>query len=62
MNNTCPSAPANKKEYLTDIGKILVKDYGKKKYYKPEEELEILLGGYLMVYHKATSFIQKIIT
>ncbi len=23
--------------YITDIGKILVEDYGKKKYYKPEE-------------------------
>lgn len=37
MSKNCPSAPTNKKEYLTDIGKILVKDYGKKKYYKPEE-------------------------
>lgn len=37
MSTNCPSAPTNKKEYLTDIGKILVKDYGKKKYYKPEE-------------------------
>jgi hypothetical protein len=37
MNKTCSTAPANKKEYLTDIGKILVNDYGKKKYYKPEE-------------------------
>lgn len=37
MESNCPSAPINKKEYITDIGKILVKDYGKKKYYKPEE-------------------------
>lgn len=37
MSINCPTAPANKKEYVTDIGKILVKDYGKKKYYKPEE-------------------------
>jgi hypothetical protein len=31
MSISCPTAPANKKEYVTDIGKILVKDYGKKK-------------------------------
>jgi hypothetical protein len=37
MSLNCPPAPINKKEYLTDIGKILVKDYGKKKYYKPDE-------------------------
>ena len=37
MSISCPPPPANQKEYLTDIGKILVKDYGKKKYYKPEE-------------------------
>jgi hypothetical protein len=33
----CSPAPSNKKEYISDLGKILVKDYGKKKYYKPEE-------------------------
>ena len=33
----CPPAPLNKKEYITDIGKILVEEHGKKKYYKPEE-------------------------
>ncbi|MFD2573266.1 hypothetical protein ACFSUS_21670 [Spirosoma soli] len=37
MSRSCSIAPTNKKEYLTDIGRILVKDYGKKKYYKPEE-------------------------
>lgn len=37
MSKTCPSAPANKKAYITDLGKILVQDYGKKKYYKPKE-------------------------
>ena len=37
MSITCPAAPTNKKEYVTDIGKILLKEYGKKKYYKPEE-------------------------
>ncbi|TAH03918.1 MAG: hypothetical protein EAZ15_01845 [Sphingobacteriales bacterium] len=37
MSISCSAAPTNKKEYVTDIGKILVKDYGKKKYYKPEE-------------------------
>lgn len=37
MTTACPPAPVNKKEYITDIGKILVSDFGKKKYYKPEE-------------------------
>jgi hypothetical protein len=37
MNTQCPTAPPNKKEYITDIGKILVAEHGKKKYYKPEE-------------------------
>ena len=37
MSNTCPLAPSNKKEYISDIGKILVADFGEKKYYKPEE-------------------------
>ncbi|MFK7901121.1 MAG: hypothetical protein AB8B61_10240 [Cyclobacteriaceae bacterium] len=33
----CPPAPKNKKEYISEIGKILVKEHGKKKYYNPEE-------------------------
>ena len=33
----CTPAPTNKKEYITNIGKILVKENGKKKYYEPEE-------------------------
>ena len=33
----CPPSPTNKKKYIIEIGKILVNDYGKKKYYKPEE-------------------------
>lgn len=37
MGLSCAPAPINKKDYISDIGKILVKDYGKKKYYKPEE-------------------------
>jgi hypothetical protein len=37
MSKSCPKAPENKKAYLIDIGKILVKEHGKKKYYKPEE-------------------------
>ena len=37
MNTQCPTAPPNKKEYITDIGKLLVAEHGKKKYYKPEE-------------------------
>lgn len=37
MENTCSPAPTNKKEYISSLGKVLVKEYGKKKYYKPEE-------------------------
>lgn len=37
MGNVCTPAPTNKKEYISDIGKILVTENGKKKYYKPEE-------------------------
>lgn len=37
MNTNCPPAPPDKRKYISDIGKILVKDYGKKKYYKPRQ-------------------------
>jgi hypothetical protein len=37
MNFTCPPAPVEKRKYISDMGKILVSDFGKKKYYKPEE-------------------------
>ena len=37
MNNKLVPSPANKKQYVSDIGKILMKDHGKKKYYKPQE-------------------------
>lgn len=37
MEKSCAPAPINKKEYVSDIGKILVKEHGKKNYYKPEE-------------------------
>ena len=37
MSYTCEPSPINKKEYITDIGKILVDDYGKKAFYKQEE-------------------------
>jgi hypothetical protein len=37
MSKTCVPSPPNKKEYITDIGKILVSENGKKKFYKPEE-------------------------
>jgi hypothetical protein len=37
MADNCAPAPTNKKEYITEIGKILVADYGKLKYYKPEQ-------------------------
>ncbi|GAB0156330.1 hypothetical protein CHRYSEOSP005_15940 [Chryseobacterium sp. Alg-005] len=37
MSEFCTPLPENKKQYIGDIGKILVDDYGKKEYYKPEE-------------------------
>jgi len=37
MKNSCAPSPDNKKEYISNIGKILVKENGKKNYYKPEE-------------------------
>lgn len=37
MGNNCATAPSDKKAYIADIGQILVEDYGKKKYYSPEE-------------------------
>jgi hypothetical protein len=37
MNFVCPPAPSDKRKYISDLGKILVTDYGKKKYYKPKE-------------------------
>ena len=40
MSTACVPAPTNKKEYINDIGRILVKEYGKKKFYKPKEVKE----------------------
>jgi len=37
METSCTPSPINKKEYIRDLGKILVEENGKKKYYKPEE-------------------------
>jgi hypothetical protein len=37
LNFVCPPAPLDKRKYISDLGKILLKDYGKKKYYKPSE-------------------------
>ena len=37
MEQQCHPAPADKKEYITQLGKSLVENYGKKKYYSPEE-------------------------
>ena len=37
LHSACPPAPLNKRKYISDLGKILVADYGKKKYYKPSE-------------------------
>ncbi len=36
-NLVCPPAPHNKRKYISELGKTLVTDYGKKKYYKPKE-------------------------
>jgi hypothetical protein len=36
-NFACPPAPTDKRKYISDIGKILVQDYGRKEYYKPTE-------------------------
>lgn len=33
----CQPAPPQKREYIADVGKILVHDFGKKKYYTPQE-------------------------
>lgn len=37
MATSCAPAPIKKKEYISDIGKVLVKEHGKKQFYKPEE-------------------------
>lgn len=37
MTPTCHTPPPNKQDYLTQVGRSLVKRYGKKKYYKPKE-------------------------
>lgn len=37
MSTSCEPAPQNKREFISDIGEILVEDNGKKKYYTPEE-------------------------
>ncbi len=37
MMPPCHTPPPDKKDYLTQLGRSLVKRYGKKKYYKPKE-------------------------
>ena len=37
MKSSCTPSPSNKKECITNIGKILVTEHGKKNYYTPEE-------------------------
>jgi hypothetical protein len=37
MNTKNSKFAGNKKEYISDIGQILVRDYGKKKFYTPAE-------------------------
>ena len=36
-SSACHPSPPDKRKYIGDLGRILVKDYGRKKYYKPEE-------------------------
>lgn len=36
MNLRCGTPPADKKEYITSIGKILVEQHGKQDFYTPE--------------------------
>ena len=51
MNTNCNQLPNNKKEYIRDIGKILVEKHGKKPFYKPEEVKEA---------HKSSSWAEPI--
>ncbi|KFF02346.1 hypothetical protein [Chryseobacterium luteum] len=37
MKEFCTPLPEDRKKYIKDIGSILVDDYGKKDFYKPEE-------------------------
>ncbi|MCU7615699.1 hypothetical protein NZ698_00695 [Chryseobacterium sp. PBS4-4] len=37
MKDFCTPLPENKKQYIKDIGTVLVNDYGKKDFYKPED-------------------------
>lgn len=37
MNKTCPPAPSDKKKYIEEIGKELIKANGKKEFYSPDE-------------------------
>ncbi|MFY0599913.1 MAG: hypothetical protein JXR03_09605 [Cyclobacteriaceae bacterium] len=37
MSTACHPAPTNKKEYIKNVGEILVRDFGKKRFYKPKE-------------------------
>ncbi len=37
QSNICHTPPTDKRKYLRDIGQNLVRDYGKKKYYKPDQ-------------------------
>ena len=37
MSETCSKSPENKKQYISELGQILITDFGKKEFYKPEE-------------------------
>ena len=43
MNNIPPKITIDKNEFLKDLGKSLVTDYGKKEFYQPKEVLSSLL-------------------
>jgi hypothetical protein len=45
MGNLQAALSKYKKEYLTDIGKILVEKYGKQDFYKPEQVVEAHKGS-----------------
>ncbi|WP_162051445.1 hypothetical protein [Pontibacter pamirensis] len=37
MESSCQIEPNDKKGYIKELGNILVREYGKKRFYKPEE-------------------------
>lgn len=37
MKEFCTPLPDNKRQYIRDVGTVLLNDYGKKEFYQPEE-------------------------